>query len=223
MPLSSWIKLSVSGIYAFFNNVNGKCYVGSAVNLGLRFRHHITKLRGNKHKNKHFQSAWNKYGEHSFSWCVLEIVWDMSTLIAREAEWIATFENVYNKATAGNGYGVVPSEEKREKISTALKQRYSEDSDFRESQAAMLSQVSNTPEEKKRRSDYRKKMWKDPVYRAKMIAASKGKKRSEESRAKMSEAQRRRYEQNPEQLEKLKAQAKEAAEARWRKEKGEVA
>ena len=40
-----------SGIYQIRNLVNGKIYVGSAVNLRARMQSHFGELKNNKHNN----------------------------------------------------------------------------------------------------------------------------------------------------------------------------
>lgn len=62
------------GVYIFRNTVDNKCYIGSTVmTFEKRMEHHVWHLRENKHKNSHFQNAWNKYGEDSFEYDILEI------------------------------------------------------------------------------------------------------------------------------------------------------
>ena len=62
----------VSGIYCIENIVNHKTYIGSSKNIYQRLLKHFALLRHNKHENAHLQSAWNKYGEKSFQWFVIE-------------------------------------------------------------------------------------------------------------------------------------------------------
>ena len=80
--------MSLIGIYRIVNNVNGKCYVGSAVNLNNRWRTHKGPLRKNKHGNSYFQNAWNKYGEENFIFEILEYVFDKKDLIKTEQYYI---------------------------------------------------------------------------------------------------------------------------------------
>ena len=68
------------GIYQITNTVNGKFYVGSAVNLGGRYSQHLSDLKLQKHANGRLQNAWNKYGEDSFVFSVLEFVDDKTKL-----------------------------------------------------------------------------------------------------------------------------------------------
>ena len=56
----------MSGVYQIYNTVNGKRYIGSSIHIEQRFKEHLRNLRANKHVNANLQSAWNKYGEHSF-------------------------------------------------------------------------------------------------------------------------------------------------------------
>lgn len=61
-----------TGIYQIRNLVNGKIYIGSAVNINSRWRTHKANLNLNKHKSKHLQASWNKYGINTFIFKVLE-------------------------------------------------------------------------------------------------------------------------------------------------------
>lgn len=83
----------VSGIYQIRCIPSGKIYVGSAVNLQERWRHHKSALRHNRHVNAYLQAAWEKHGENNFEFVVLEIVNDKSNLFAKEQEWIDMTES----------------------------------------------------------------------------------------------------------------------------------
>lgn len=48
--------------------------LGSSRNLYQRLLRHFALLRHNKHENAHLRSAWNKYGEESFEWFILELL-----------------------------------------------------------------------------------------------------------------------------------------------------
>jgi group I intron endonuclease len=110
-----------SGIYAIVNNVNGKRYIGSAVDISHRWDQHVSDLRKGKHKNKHLQSAWNKYGEGSFNFKVIECC-DKTALIQREQFYIDTLIPEYNKAkTAGSMLGFRHTPESKLKISRVQK------------------------------------------------------------------------------------------------------
>ena len=76
-----------SGIYWIRNFTTGKYYVGSAVNISIRFTSHRSRLNRNVHGNPYLQSAWNKYGEKTFEFKILECC-EKEKLIEREQYWI---------------------------------------------------------------------------------------------------------------------------------------
>lgn len=55
------------GIYTIQNDITGRIYLGSSVNLKARAQTHIRELRKGVHVNTHLQNSWNKYGEDAFS------------------------------------------------------------------------------------------------------------------------------------------------------------
>lgn len=78
------------GVYIIRNLVNGKCYIGSTVmTFEKRYSHHSSRLNLNKHKNKHLQNAWNKYGENNFEFDILEIC-EKENCIIREQYYLDT-------------------------------------------------------------------------------------------------------------------------------------
>lgn len=78
---------TTSGIYKITCLANKRIYIGSTFNLQQRKSQHFSDLRLNKHCNRHLQRAWDKYGEHAFTFEVLELVLSMS-LPAREQYWL---------------------------------------------------------------------------------------------------------------------------------------
>lgn len=76
------------GIYKIINLVNNKFYIGSSVNLKRRRIAHFAALRHNRHRNAHLQAAWNKYGESSFVFAVVEEVPEDTDLLAVEDSWL---------------------------------------------------------------------------------------------------------------------------------------
>ena len=63
----------ICGIYQIRNLKDNKIYVGSSVNIQFRFYEHKRFLKLNKHCNNHLQNAWNKYGESSFVFEIIEL------------------------------------------------------------------------------------------------------------------------------------------------------
>lgn len=88
-------ELKVSGIYCIENITNHKTYIGSSKNIYQRLLKHFALLRHNKHQNAHLQSAWNKYGENSFRWFILELC-DSIKLAEKEQYCIDLFGAEYN-------------------------------------------------------------------------------------------------------------------------------
>lgn len=66
-----------------------KVYIGSAFNFEKRFACHLSLLRSDKHQAK-LQNAFNKHGESSFTFNILEIVEDKTKLIEREQYYLDT-------------------------------------------------------------------------------------------------------------------------------------
>lgn len=114
---------STSGIYKITCTVNQRFYIGSAIDLRRRKYEHWYGLRHNKHHNPILQNAWNKYGEQSFTFEVLEQVLPMS-LTAREQYWFKKLKpfglNGFNVLSeAGLTLGRKHSSETVEKIRRA--------------------------------------------------------------------------------------------------------
>jgi group I intron endonuclease len=63
-----------SGIYRIRNLINGKIYIGSAVDFERRWKYHKSRLNNNSHNNIHLQNAWNKNGQENFVFEILEQV-----------------------------------------------------------------------------------------------------------------------------------------------------
>jgi group I intron endonuclease len=76
------------GIYKIINITNNKFYVGSAVDLKRRKTRHFSELRNRKHNNKHLQAAWDKYGEKSFIFVVVEELEADADVLAVENVWL---------------------------------------------------------------------------------------------------------------------------------------
>ena len=107
------------GIYKITNTVTGKFYIGSAVNIKQRWSVHRCQLSANTHRNRHLQNSWNKHGEDSFTFEVLECC-EKERLIEREQFYIDNEKPAYNiSPTAGNSLGVKRTDETKRKMSEA--------------------------------------------------------------------------------------------------------
>jgi group I intron endonuclease len=107
------------GIYRIVNKENNNSYIGQSVSLKNRKYFHFRNLEVGRHKNKHLQSAYNKYGKENFIYyiileCPIEKLNDMEIYYIKElhsnkSEW------GYNITWGGDGTrGVSPSEETRQ-------------------------------------------------------------------------------------------------------------
>ncbi len=113
-------------IYLINNIINNKKYIGSTCSdIGFKARsaQHKSALNRNNHCNTYLQNSWNKYGQKSFEFIILEECYD-DILILREQFWIdyyqsMNFRNGYNLREAGRGGKL--GLEGRKKISEALK------------------------------------------------------------------------------------------------------
>jgi group I intron endonuclease len=133
--------MKISGIYKIINKVNGKYYVGSSGDIETRWYDHKYNARRNIHKNSHFQSAWNKYGEHNFDFIVIEPIYRCNTdsnkkfskkLLLAEQKYldVAKMEqqlayNIYFIADGGM-LGRKHSDKSKKLISKAIRNKYNE-------------------------------------------------------------------------------------------------
>ena len=100
---------SASGIYLILCIKNGKEYIGSAVNLKARKNQHLSSLRRKKHSNSKLQFCYNKYGESSLEFFILEFC-SKERLIKREQYWIDQSHPILNiSPTAGSTLGTPAS------------------------------------------------------------------------------------------------------------------
>lgn len=113
------LEKGVMGVYQIKNLVNGKIYVGSSVDIRDRWWNHRSRLRNQTHKNSHLQAAWNKYGEDSFEFSILEVVENVDDVLIREQWYLDNWKLDYNVAlvASANQLGRPLSEEHKKKIS----------------------------------------------------------------------------------------------------------
>lgn len=147
------------GIYKIINIVNNKFYIGSTVNTKRRRARHFSELRTNKHNNKYLQTAWNKYGESSFIFIVVEEVRNVSELLEAENVWLKEHvgkEYCYNigtDATAphlgmfgplSNTWGYKHTEAAKALISKASKERVQTEEEKAKRRASMKGHIVST-------------------------------------------------------------------------------
>ena len=88
---------SKPGLYEIINIVNGKKYIGSSVDINRRWIEHRTKLKCNRHRNKHLQNSYKKHGVNSFVFRVLALV-EPEEAIRLENVLLASGKYEYNIA-----------------------------------------------------------------------------------------------------------------------------
>lgn len=83
-----------SGVYRWTNNVNGKSYIGSSQNLGIRLQQYYGKSLVNT-KNSLIYKAILKYGHENFTLEILEYC-DKNLTIEREQYYFDLLKPMYN-------------------------------------------------------------------------------------------------------------------------------
>lgn len=176
-----------SGIYKITNILDGKVYIGSAVNFTKRKREHYSTLIKGNHHNKYLQRSYSKIKKDHpnkkiikyFKWEILEYATE-ENLLKEEQKYLDNFKikdknKINNKICynmspiAGNQLGYKHTEETKKKISNLqLGKKLSQEHKGNISKGNMGRIFSEEAKEKIRKSN-------------------KGKKRSEEFKNKMIE------------------------------------
>lgn len=189
--------MAESGIYEIVNLVNGKRYVGSAVNLDHRKRQHFSALRLDKHHNVALSRAWAKYGEQAFEFRVIERC-RTELLIQREQAHIDERAEYNCSPTAGSTRGVKFSDEARARISAGRigkRKGVKQSPDHVAKRMAAHIGAKRSPETRAKiaaKAKGRKFVRFTDEYRRKLSEAAKGRMPSEEHMAALQEGRRKR-------------------------------
>lgn len=99
-------------IYEIKNVIDNKRYIGQTIkeNPNDRWCAHKYELNNNKHKNLHFQNAWNKYGQDNFSFSIINTASSIEELNKLETELVQKYKTYdenfgYNIAMGGHSIG----------------------------------------------------------------------------------------------------------------------
>ena len=197
---------------------DGKCYIGSSVDIKRRWTAHRNKLRRGVHHSLPLQNAWNKYGESAFVFEVIEEC-ENDTLILREQFWIDSQKPAFNVAPAAGSpmLGRKHTQEARNRMSAArVGNQYSKGFKHTDETKALMSasrtgqvftpercaNISAAKKGKKFTPEHVEAMRQShsrPEVKAKISESRKGnqdwlgRKHTPESRQKMSESQKARY------------------------------
>jgi len=145
-------RIKKSGVYKILNEVNSKFYIGSSKDIIGRFSTHRTKLKANKHHNRHLQNAWNMYGENAFIFSILdECLSEREVLLKTEQHYIDTLNPQYNiLPIAGSPMGTKLTDEHKQKISSSNKGRtFTENHKLRIKEARKKQIISKHSDEAK--------------------------------------------------------------------------
>lgn len=97
-------------VYSIKCEVDNKRYIGQSKDFEKRKVDHLFRLRNNSHYNNYLQRAFNKYGEESFVFEVLES--NCIDLNFAEKFWIVQFNTIDNKCGYNMNYGGCDSSSK---------------------------------------------------------------------------------------------------------------
>ena len=190
------------GIYKITCTANNGFYVGSCKRFKERYRGHLASLRRGTHHSKKMQNCFNKHGETSFVFEVLEVM-EGSTELERQTReqwyldslWCANILNIRKKADKVVYRKPVSQEFKDQARERALANPAMIASRFKEGHEGlkgtdnpMFGKPSPTKgkplsEEHKRKIGEKNKqrmlaLWSDPAYAEKMSKAHSGKRSS---------------------------------------------
>lgn len=121
-PLSDRVEMfkdlkGKSGVYCWINKINGKFYIGSAVDLNNRINDYFQKYYQIAKSSLPIIRAIWKYGFKNFALVILEFK-DKDALLSREDYYFQTLNPEYNiLKIAGNSLGYKHSPESIKKIS----------------------------------------------------------------------------------------------------------
>ena len=98
--------------------MNGKKYIGYAVNIPARWKEHKRSLKKNYHNNIYLQHAWNKYGKENFKFWIVEKYPPKEEILKLMEIYFIEYYNSfidngygYNMTKGGDGrFGFIPSD-----------------------------------------------------------------------------------------------------------------
>lgn len=168
-----------SGVYEIVNQINGKRYVGSAVNLRKRKNEHFSKMKNGKHPNKRLNNSCKKYGVENFVFKEIVNCSPQSVLIWEQIA-IDGLSPEYNICPiAGNTAGRVHSDRTKDKI---------------RKKAIGRKVQPRSQEYRKKISERFKGVPKSPEHNAALQAGRKNRFYTEEQKLKISESLKKSYE-----------------------------
>ena len=116
----------MKGVYQIRNIITDKVYVGSSIDIETRWRKHKELLNKKNHHSPYLQNAWEKYGENSFVFEIIEEIYNEKELIILEQKWIDekvaySRECGYNaRRQADSPLGTVWTKERKKNLSDKI-------------------------------------------------------------------------------------------------------
>lgn len=221
-----------SGVYAITNQINGRRYVGSAVDLMKRWMRHRCDLRKGVHHGRYLQRAWDKHGEGAFAFDVM-LYCDKDRLLLFEQRAMDVLRPAYNiLPKAGSCLGVRRTDEQRARQSARQRGKshagYKHTLEQNARHSAVMTGRKQSPDTIAKRAAAntgKKRAPMSPEWRAKISAAMMGDKRNlgrkhtAETRAKNSASKRGQAPWNKGKTTSADVRAKQSASAklRWAK------
>lgn len=114
----------ISGVYQILSKIKPeRIYIGHSVNIGKRWRDHIRELLKNKHGCHKLQNHYNKYGLDDLIFSLILLCND-SDLVTDEQYFIDTLKPYFNEClTARSCLGIKRTPESIEKRASKLRGR----------------------------------------------------------------------------------------------------
>lgn len=160
-------------VYLIRHIETGDAYVGCTTKLSERWIRHRYLLRHSKHHSVRLQSLWDKDGEASFAFEVVEelTISGKPEKVAAELRWIEE-SGTLNTHISGGTYFTLREEDaaKRRDIEFARMLHDPHLVEFKRSMGELLACLSRTPEAREQMSEQTKLRWQNPEEAAKMRA-----------------------------------------------------
>ncbi len=202
------VKDNAPGVYVIQNLVNGKVYVGSALNIRKRLRWHLADLRKGRHCNGRLQRAWVEFGASSFAMHpFVNTSPERVDRLRLEQLYIdllgacdpAIGYNIAPKAGSNQGVkrGPLTDEQKEHLRRINTGKRHSDESKAKTS-AALAGRClrgrgfKHSEEHKDLLSETNRQTWKDPEIRARRLAAMSGRPCADSVREKIGDSNARK-------------------------------
>ena len=131
------------GIYEIHNTISDKSYIGSSKQVEKRFKQHVHALEKGTHVNIHLQRSYNKHGASAFSFLILTEC-SLEELFPLEELLISEIQPEYNIGSVGGGDNFTnhpDKEEIRNRMSETSKSQWTPER--KEAQSARMSKEKN--------------------------------------------------------------------------------